>query len=219
MPLPRTPGPAPWYWTTFPTLRSRDGIWYAWRMNNAGRLATTVSLAPLRIFAKPVLALKPDTIPFFIPFYGFGVWHTYAPEIKIAIYNPDELPPLEFPEIEPDLTNDSIRIIAMITPHAAMSIPKSLPDGTHPTEFPDLMKSLDELLFIGDYQPPGIEEIPYAIYQLNPPDNTVTIHPLRFFNSTNFDLSTQRPARVTRDPDSGKFIIDGFRLDPIEFPQ
>jgi hypothetical protein len=199
-------------------------VWYSWRVNNAGRLAGTVSLAPLRIFAKPILALKPDTVPFFIPYYGFGVWHTYAPEIQIAVYNPDLLPPLEFPEAQPDLESDSVRIIAMITPHAAMSIPKLLPPGTHHIDFPGLMKSLHELLFIGDYQLPVDnqsfvnEDIPYAVYQLNPASCTITIHPLHFFNSTNFDLSTQRPARVARDPDTGNFIIDGFGIDPFEIP-
>jgi len=225
MPFTKTPGPAPWYWTTFPTLRSESGIWYAWRLNNAGRLQGTVSLGPLRIFAKPVLAIKPDTVPFFIPYFGFGVWHDFHDRINIAVYDPDDLPPLDFHQIQNDIVNKSVRIIAMIHPHARMSIPKSLPEGSHPIEFPDPMKPLQELLFIGDYQSPdnydhprntGNLDIPWAIYELNPSDSSITVHPLYFFNSTNFDLSTQRPTRVARDPNSGNFIIDGFRIDPIE---
>ena len=69
-------GPAPWYWKTFPALRSDSGQRFVWTHGEEqGPLAYVVSLGLEQQPDKPRLALNTYCRPFLIPpaRLGFGV--------------------------------------------------------------------------------------------------------------------------------------------------
>src|SRR5579871_4282234 len=90
--LESTVGPAPWYWQTFPTLRSASGKRFVWTHHGSeGTLGYLVSLAAEDDADKPLLALNTYCRPFLVPPAYLGVWCPEGRSLRVVCFDPAQL--------------------------------------------------------------------------------------------------------------------------------
>jgi len=110
-------GPAPWYWKTFPALRSESGQRFVWsHHDDQGPLGYVVSLYLEQQPDKPRLALNTYCRPFLIPPTRLGIWCPEGRNIRLVCFEPDQLKAFDFAEIAGWFKQSSDRIYAATAP-------------------------------------------------------------------------------------------------------
>src|ERR1019366_517401 len=140
--LQKTVGPTPWYWETFPPIRSA-GNDFVWQFHGAqGALAYLVTLS---------LTSEPYVPRFAVDGQRFGVWCPQGRYLRMALFDAEQLKPFEFESVAGWFKQSNERIYAITTPVADFEFDGMLPQGTHSIEFPEAFHSIDEMHLVSSY--------------------------------------------------------------------
>src|SRR5581483_6791486 len=117
--IAQTPGPAPWFWESFPAVTTASGKKLEWTHHGTeGPLAYLVTLNESGK-NEPLLALNTYATPFAINNGLLGLW---CPEgrgmIRLMAFDPDKLQPFAFEEIVGWFKNSSDRGYSSVEPQA-----------------------------------------------------------------------------------------------------
>src|SRR5206468_2424337 len=90
--LQNAPGPSPWYWKAFPTLRGHSGQRFVWTYHgNEGELAYLVTLGLEQEPSTARLALNTFCTPFAIRPDRLGIWCPEPGALRILCFDLDKL--------------------------------------------------------------------------------------------------------------------------------
>lgn len=224
--LASTPGPAPWYWKTFPTFRSHSGQLFRWTHHgDRGPVAHLVTLGLMQDREQVRLALNTYCRPFLVPPNSLGVWCPEGRSIRLACFDCDQLKSFELAEVAGWFKASSERIYAATSPLAEVHLPLTFAAGTHNFEIPSELKSVDELIIPTSYKAMSSDDPAFALFLLYPKAGLVEVLPQRWFTTAQYEVGKQWITRAARDPEShrivgecfgvGTFLLqeDGCRLD------
>lgn len=215
--IDRAVGPAPWYWETFPTLHS-EGRTYKWRsFGNKGDFAYVTALEEEAI-EKPLLVLNTATWPFAANPGYLGVWYSTGRYdfIKVQVFKLDDLRPIKSfqkraillkKSTHPHLLHDS-------TPAESVQIPQELPEGQREGPVLAHANSLPELLLLAS--PPPDKGLIHSIYVWQPANGMISVLPQKWFREEDIDPGYQWITRVVRDPQTGRIVGGGIRINKFE---
>ena len=224
--LARTIGPTPWYWKTFPQVKSVAGRRFAWTHHGSqGPLGYVVSLGLAQEPDKPRLALNTYCRPFFVPPSQFGIWCPEGRSIRLTCFDPDELKPFDFAEIAGWFKPSSERIYSSTAPLVDLEIALGLEAGMHKIGVPAELQAVDELIVPASYPAKGPDDPAFALYVFYLQAGLVEVLPQKWFTASQYQVGKQWITRATRDLEShrifgecfgvGSFLLeeDGCRLD------
>ncbi len=207
-------GPAPWYWKTFPALRSAAGQRFVWTYHDEkGPLEYLVSLGLEQEPEKPRLALNTYARPFLVPPAHLGIWCPEGPNIRITCFDPDQLKAFDFAEIAGWFKQSSDRIYAATPPLADFDVSSSLPPGANKIEVPAELHSVEELIVPTSYPAPTGDDPVMAIYVFYLHAGLVEVLPQKWFAAGKTDIGYQWITRAARDQESQRIFGDGIRVD------
>jgi hypothetical protein len=224
--LDRTVGPAPWYWKTFPALRSAAGQRFIWTYHGkSGPLAYLVSLALEQEPEKPRLALNTYSRPFLVPPAHLGVWCPESQNIRFACFDPDQLKAFDFAEIAGWFKQSSERIYAATPPIADFEVLASFAPGTNQIDVPSALQTVEELIVPTSCPANSSDHPAMALYVFYLHAGLVEVLPQKWFTAAQYEVGKQWITRAARDPGShrifgecfgsGAFLLeqDGCRID------
>jgi hypothetical protein len=218
--LEKTIGPSPWYWKTFPPVRSASGQSLGWTHHgNQGELAYLVTLGLEQEPSKLRLALNTFCVPFLVPPDRLGIWCPEPNALRIMCFDPDQMESFSFAEIVGWFKQSNDRVYATTPPLAEMEVSTRLPEGTHKLEIPDQFRSLDEMLLVGSRPAKNRDDAAANIYVLYPQAGLMQALPQRWFTAGQYDVGRQWIARVVRDPESSHLIGEGIRMGKFELSE
>jgi len=190
-------GPAPWYWKRFPKLQGKSNT-YSWV--NGGHSAIYL-----------INNSKPDEIRFAVRMYTrvfpinsrlFGIWYEEKDRIVVSAYDPDSIEFVLNSKVDPDSeTYDCYKQTL-----ASFSLRNDLEEGAHPASIPDCFLDIPEIFIVAPL---------YSIYAVNTEKGLIRVHPQKWFTASDYDFGYQWITAVTRNPDTGRLIGEGIRLDPF----
>jgi hypothetical protein len=211
--LQKTPGPAPWYWETFPRVAGRSGQRFAWTHHgDKGDLAYLVTLALEQEPEAPRLALNTYCVPFAMAPHRLGVWCPDGRRIRVMCFELDQLAAFRFEEIAGWFKRSTERVYSATAPVAEFDIPRQLQAGTHKIELPETFRSLDELITVTSYPAATKDDPAFAVFVLYPQAGLVEVLPQDWITTNTLDVGYQWITRVTRDPHTQHLIGDGIRI-------
>lgn len=212
--LARTVGPAPWYWKTFPALRSASGQHFVWTYHGEkGPLEYLVSLGLEQEPEKPRLALNTYARPFLVPPARLGIWCPEGPNIRLTCFDPDQLNGFDFAEIAGWFKQSSDRIYATTPPLADFEVPSSLPSGANRIEVPAELHSVEELIVPTSYPAAAADDPVMALYVFYLHAGLVEVLPQKWFTLGKTDIGYQWITRAARDHETQRIFGDGIRVD------
>ena len=91
-------------------------------------------------------------------------------------------------------------------------VPAAVKAGLNRFVFPPPLKTLPEVLMLGDNASIAGTGMKRSIYCMRPNDGNIEVLPQDWFNLGNFDFGYQWITKVVRDPDSGRICGTGIRL-------
>ncbi len=211
--ISRSIGPAPWYWETFPALKSASGQRFVWTHHgNEGALGYVVSLSEEGEPDKPLLALNTYCRPFPVAPSYLGVWCPEGRAIRVTCFDPALLKPFDLAEIAGWFKQSSERMYASVAPVAEFEIPFALPAGTHKIEVPAELQSVEELIAPTSYPAKSADDAAFALYIFYLHAGLVEVLPQRWFTSAQYEIGRQWISRAVRDPESHRIVGDAFRI-------
>jgi hypothetical protein len=212
--LSKTPGPAPWYWQTFPVFeKSTQPL--TWRLDKSKPYADfAVRLGPHTDSDRIGLALAMYTTAFALPPDLLGLHFPDGPAIRVVAIDPDALECLPAAEFIAR-SHDQRGFASSGGVLAEFTIDANLESGEHAITLPAAFAGLRELLIVAHCAktPQSAGDPILEIGDGAAPDSRrLRIMPQEWFNPDSFDLGYQWITRVTRDPESGRIVGDGIRL-------
>jgi len=223
--LAGTIGPTPWYWKTFPSLRSRAGQRFLWKHHGeSGAIARLVTLGIEQDSREVRLALNTYCRPFLVPPHLLGVWCPEGRSIRVTCFDPDQLKAFDLAEVAGWFKQSSDRIYAATAPIADFEISLSLAPGTHKLDTPAELRSVDELVIPTSYKATSNDDAAFALFVVYLQAGLVEVLPQKWFTAAQYQVGKQWITRAARDPDSqrvfgecfgvGTFLLeeDGCRL-------
>jgi len=223
--LSNTVGPAPWYWQTFPSVRSRSGQRLVWSHHGEhGPIGHVVTLGAEGQPARTRLALNTYCRPFFVPPHFVGVWCPEGQNIRLTCFDPDQLQEFDLAEVAGWFKQSSDRIYAASAPIAEFEVPLSLASGTHKIDVPAALQSVDELIVPTSYKAMSNDDPAFALFILYLQAGLVEVLPQKWFTAAQYSVGRQWITRAARDSASqrlfgecygvGTFLLeeDGCRL-------
>lgn len=211
--LKQTVGPAPWYWETFPELRSAAGRVFAWQYHgNEGQLAYLVTLHLRSEPDKPRLALNSYCRPFLVDPGRVGVWCPDGRNLRLVLFELDTLEPFSYEEIAGWFKPSTERIFSATAPLTEFSVSATLKQGTHPIEVPAQFHCVEELLIPTQYGAKTNDDAAAAIYVVYPHAGLAEVLPQRWFTPNQFDVGRQWITRLARDPMTHRIIGEAMRF-------
>ena len=209
--LERTIGPAPWYWKTFPTLRSRAGQKFVWTHHgDQGPLAYLVTLGLEQEPDKPRLALNTYSRPFLLGTNLLGVWCPEGRNIRICAFDPDQLKAFDLTEIAGWFKASGERMYAATAPIAQLEVPVALTPGMHKIEVPTELAQLDELIIPSSYRAMSNDDPAFALFVLYLRAGLVEVLPQKWFTAAQYQVGPQWISRATRDVESHRIFGECF---------
>jgi hypothetical protein len=210
-------GPAPWYWKTFPLLRSSSGQKFVWTYHGEqGPLGYLVSLALEQEPEKPRLALNTYCRPFVVTPSYLGVWCPEGTALRLVCFELDELKSFGLGEIAGWFKQSTERIYAATAPIADFDVPLGLDPGVHNIEVPRQLQAVEELIAPVSCVAKSHEDAAMALYVFYLHAGLVEVLPQRWFTrgepSPGSNPGQQWIARAARDPDSHRIFGDGVRI-------
>jgi hypothetical protein len=193
------PGPAPWYWRTFPGF-TRDGECWAWQAEQTGEVSEW-----------PVLRRSGDGVRCFVPgFYCYAVdagdgqlltWRSNRHgALDVALHRVERLEAVELPD-DPRRDRDTYKPSAL----EVLRIPP-LDAGAHDGFALRTRVALDELLLLASPAAPTDHDPALAIYVWEPTSGRITVVPQPWFTGATHDLGYEWVTKVARDPESGRIV-------------
>lgn len=209
-------GPAPWYWRTFPTIDSSAGR-FVWRLEelpngNGERVVLCAESEP----SQPLLALAKYTRAFALPPNLLGLWFDDGRLIRVVAIDVDNLSSLH---IDCDSTcpqSPAHGYLIEGAPIGEFWVSRDLEPGDHYIDLPPCFAALNGLMLLGKYakvQEPACSAIFEIRAGKTPGSHRVYVFPQEWFTRDAFDLGYQWITRVARDPESGRIVGEGFRLN------
>ena len=224
--IARTVGPAPWYWKTFPLLRSAAGQRFVWtHQEEQGPLGFVVSLSLEQEPEKPRLALNTYTRPFLAPPAHLGVWCPEGRNLRFVCFDQDQLTAFDFAEIAGWFKASDERMYAATAPSMDFEVPIQLDPGTHNINVPPELHSVDELIVPSSYPAKTSDDAAMALFVFYFQAGLVEVLPQRWFTASQYKIGAQWITRAARDQKShrifgecfgaGSFLLqaDGMRLE------
>jgi len=206
-----TVGPAPWYWQTFPAVRSLSGRRFVWTHHGEqGPLAYLVSLALEQEPEKPRLALNTYCRPFLVPPNFLGIWCPEGRSIRLTCFDPDQLQPFEFGDIAGWFKQSSDRIYAASAPVTEFEAALGLSAGTHKIDVPQAMASVDELIVPTSYPAKSADDPAFALFDFYPQAGLIEVLPQKWFTAAQYQVGPQWIARAGRDQESHRIFGECF---------
>lgn len=219
-------GPAPWYWQTFPLIRSQAGQPLVWmHQGEQGALAYVVTLALQHESDKPRLALNTYCRPFLVPPHYLGIWCPQGRHLRFTCFDPDHLQEFDLAEIAGWFKQSHERIYAATAPLAEFEVPVALVAGTHKIDVPAELTTVEELIVPTSYRAMSNDDPAFALFAVHPHAGLVEVLPQRWFTAAQYDVGRKWIPRAARDPESqrlagecfgvGMFLLeeDGCRLE------
>ena len=224
--IARAIGPAPWYWKTFPALRSAAGQRFIWtHQGESGPLGFVVSLSLEAEPEKPRLALNTYARPFLVPPAHLGVWCPEGRSLRFVCFDLDQLKAFPFQEIAGWFKTSDERIYAATEPSADFEVPIQMAPGTQLINVPPELRSVDELIVPSSYPAKTTDDAAMALFVFYFQAGLVEVLPQRWFAASQYRVGAQWITRAARDQKShrifgecygaGSFLLheDGMRLD------
>jgi hypothetical protein len=209
--LSQAVGPAPWYWETFPSLRSLAGQRFIWKHHGAeGPLAHLVTLGLEQEPDKVRLALNTYCRPFLVPPHFIGIWCPEGRNIRLACFDPDQLKAFDLAEVAGWFKPSSDRIYAATAPIADFETPLALGPGTHKIEAPAELAAVDELIVPTSYKAMSNDDPAFALFVFYLQAGLVEVLPQKWFTASQYRVGQQWITRAVRDPESQRIVGECF---------
>jgi hypothetical protein len=221
-------GPAPWYWKTFPPVTAENGTRFEWRcLDDLEKVGRLITLNPTGKEEDRRLILGLYSRPFIVPPNSLGIWFPGAGHghtVELIVFDPKTLTSLSMGEIKESFKDRNPldgwtrwrRYLASPKPIAKINLDGHRPEGVHKVAFPDVFKTVDELLIVTGIDPGLRTEAAAVILDVRPVDDQVTVYPQKWYSIDKFDTGYQWITRVWRNPLNDRFMGDGFRISPFE---
>ena len=224
--LTQTIGPAPWYWKTFPALRSHAGQLFVWKHHGEqGPLGYLVTLGLEQEPEVPRLALNTYCRPFLVPPSNLGVWCPEGRNLRLVCFDPDTLKAFDVAELAGWFKQSSDRIFAHTEPIADFEAPLELEAGTHQLQVPKQFAAVEELIAPTSYKAMNADDPAFALFVFYLQAGLVEVLPQRWFTAAQYRVGETWITRAARDAEShrifgecfgvGTFLLqeDGCRLE------
>jgi hypothetical protein len=209
--LSQTVGPAPWYWKTFPAFQSAAGQRLLWTHHgDQGPVAHLVTLSVDQEPGRARLALNTYCRPFLVPPNFLGVWCPEARSIRITCFDPDQLKAFELSEVAGWFKQSSDRIYAATAPIADFEVSLNLAAGTHKTEVPAQLQSVDELIVPTSYRAISNDDPAFALFVFYFQAGLVEVLPQKWFTGAQYRLGQQWITRAGRNSESQRIFGECF---------
>jgi hypothetical protein len=209
--LAETVGPAPWYWQTFPALRSHAGQRFVWTHHGAqGPLAYLVTLGLEQEPDRPRLALNTYCRPFLVPPSNLGIWCPEGRNLRLTCFDPDSLKAFDLAELAGWFKQSSDRIFAHTEPIADFEVPLSLQAGMHPMQVPKELAGVEEVVAPTSYKAMSNDDPAFALFVFYLQAGLVEVLPQRWFTAAQYRVGEQWITRAVRDPESHRFFGECF---------
>lgn len=218
--LQQTVGPAPWYWETFPPIRTAAGQQFVWQFHGSqGALAYLVSLTLATEPDVPRLALNTYVRPFPLEGSRIGLWCPQGRYLRMAIFDAEQLKSFPFEDVAGWFKQSTERIYSATPPMADFEFDGMLPQGTHSVEFPEAFHHINEMHLVSSYPAKSKDDPHAAIYVVYPQAGLVEVLPQRWFTAKDYDIGYQWISRVTRDPETHRLVGEGVRIGGFELTE
>lgn len=209
--LSNTIGPAPWYWKTFPALRSRSGRRFVW--THHGTEGPVAHLVTLALEEKPDqirLALNTYCRPFLASPDFLGIWCPEGRNLRLACFDPDQLKAFDMAEVAGWFKQSSERIYAATAPVAEMEVPLALQAGTNKISVPAELLEVDELIVPTSYKAMSNDDPAFALFVFYLHAGLVEVLPQNWFTASQYRVGEQWITRAARDPESHRIFGECF---------
>lgn len=204
-------GPVPWYWKTFPSLRSEGGQKFEWAHHGEhGAIAHLITLGLADERDRALLALNTYCRPFVVPPHFLGIWCPEGRSIRIACFDPDQLKAFDLAEVAGWFKRSNDRIYAATPPIADFEIPVTLEQGAHKIDIPEPLKSVDELIVPTSYKALSNNDPAFALFVFYLQAGLVDVLPQRWFTTAQYRLGNQWITRAVRDLESHRIVGECF---------
>lgn len=209
--LKQSIGPAPWYWQTFPSIRSFAGQRFVWmHQGDQGPLGYVVTLALEQEPDKPRLALNTYCRPFLVPPHYLGIWCPEGRSLRFTCFDPDSLKAFDLAEIAGWFKQTNERIYAATPPVAEFEVPVSLPGGMHKVDVPAELATVEELIVPTSYKAMTSDDPAFALLAVYPHAGLVEVLPQKWFTAAQYDVGRNWIPRAVRDPESHRIVGECF---------
>jgi hypothetical protein len=204
-------GPAPWYWKTFPSLRSLADQHFVWtHQGETGPIAHLVTLGLEQDSNLARLALNTYCRPFLVPSHLVGIWCPEGRSIRVTCFDPDQLKAFDLAEVAGWFKQSSDRIYAATAPIADFEIPLWLAPGTHKIDAPAELRTVDELIIPTSYKATSNDDPAFALFVLYLQAGLVEVLPQKWFTAAQYQVGRQWITRAARDPESHRIFGECF---------
>jgi hypothetical protein len=209
--LSKTVGPAPWYWETFPALRSSTGQRVVWAHHgDQGPIAHLVTCGLEPQPEQACIALNTYCRPFLVPPQFLGIWCPEGRSIRLTCFDPDQLKPFDLAEVAGWFKQSSDRMYAATAPLADFEVPLTLGPGTHKIEVPAELRSVDELIVPTSYKAMSNDAPAFALFVFYLQAGLVEVLPQKWFTAAQYRVGQQWITRAARDPESHRIFGECF---------
>jgi hypothetical protein len=204
-------GPSPWYWQTFPSIMTASGLRLDWSFEKE---KMSVTLGEEERPSRARLALGTYSRPFVVRSNLLGIWYPSGNDIFLHCFDPDNLD-----EFKVNSVNSRVPYSAKGVDLCSTRIPVISDQMVQPQSYPDLFTSIHELLLVGGSPAASPSSPACVIVSARPHLGEVEFFPQRWFTAEKFDLGYQWITRATRDPNTGRIIGDGIRIEPFSLSE
>ena len=209
--IQQTIGPAPWYWQTFPAIRSLAGQRFLWtHQGDQGPLAYVVSLALEHESDKPRLALNTYCRPFLVPPRSLGIWCPENRNLRFTCFDSDRLKAFDLSELAGWFKQSHERIYAAAEPIAEFEVPVALVAGMHKIGVPAELATVEELIVPTSFKAMSNDDPAFALYVFHLQAGLVEVLPQKWFTAAQYDVGRQWIPGAVRDPDSHRIVGECF---------
>ncbi|HEV2397089.1 MAG TPA: hypothetical protein VGS27_09115 [Candidatus Sulfotelmatobacter sp.] len=213
-------GPTPWYWETFPAIRSLSGQRLVWTHHGTeGPIAHLVTLGLEQEADTVRLALNTYCRPFFVPPYFLGIWCPEGRNIRLTCFDPDQLKTFDVAEVAGWFKQSSERIYSATTPLADFEVPLALGPGTHKIEVPAELRTVDELIAPSSYKAMSNDDPAFALFVFYLQAGLVEVLPQKWFTAAQYRVGQQWITRVARDEETQRMIGECFGVGTFELEE
>lgn len=204
-------GPAPWYWPTFPCIRSLAGQRFVWtHQGDQGPLGYVVTLALEQEPDKPRLALNTYCRPFLVPPHYLGIWCPEGRSLRFACFDPDSLKAFDLSEIAGWFKQSNERIYAATPPVAEFEIPVALAGGMHKIDVPAELATVEELIVPTACKAVSNDDPAFALFAVYPHAGLIEVLPQKWFTAAQYDVGRQWIPRAVRDSATHQIVGECF---------
>lgn len=208
----QAPGPAPWYYGPQRVFSSDVGV-LNWKQLPREGSALVDTQGNYRLILSFYCYAMPISRSRILIWYEAGEPPHPLAGIEILLLEISDLTPLEKTTAEARMPRaQGPKIIFNGRPVASVMVPAAVKAGLNRFVFPPPLKTLPEVLMLGDNASIAGTGMKRSIYCMRPNDGNIEVLPQDWFNLGNFDFGYQWITKVVRDPDSGRICGTGIRL-------